>query len=247
MFSIVKEHVGAKKLTPTNIPHVLNDHQKRSRVNACAAFLSTYNRQPNAFLACIFTCDETWLSIYETLSRTESMKWVTSREQLSKKPTSQRNDAKVMANVFWDSREIIKIFWMPPGQTVNGEVYRNQLREIAPLVGPRRPPNVRRKPLFLHNNARPHVAEETMQLIQELGWGLIQHPPYSPDLAPSDYFLFKNLKQYLRGRRFESISELIAETEAYFASQPESWYRAGIAELPTRYQRCLASRGDYLT
>jgi hypothetical protein len=50
----------------------------------------------------------------------------------------------------------------------------------------------------LHDNARPHVASATRQQLEELGWTAIPHPPYSPDLAPSDLHLFRFLKNYLR-------------------------------------------------
>lgn len=55
-----------------------------------------------------------------------------------------------------------------------------------------------------------------MAKLHELGFELLPHPPYSPDLAPSDYCLFADLKRMLRGKRYRSDEEVIAETEAYF-------------------------------
>ena len=54
---------------------------------------------------------------------------------------------------------------------------------------------------------------------------ILPHPPYSPDLAPSDYWLFVDLKKMLQGKRFGSNKEVIAETEAYFESKDESFYK----------------------
>ena len=53
--------------------------------------------------------------------------------------------------------------------------------------------------------------------IMELKLEVLQHLPYSSDLAPSDFFLFPNLKKWLGGRRFTSSEEVIAQTDAYFA------------------------------
>jgi hypothetical protein len=51
--------------------------------------------------------------------------------------------------------------------------------------------NVRRRKLIIqHGNARPHIALPILQTIQKDGWELLSHPPYSPDLIPTDYHLF---------------------------------------------------------
>ncbi|PNF25373.1 hypothetical protein B7P43_G10916 [Cryptotermes secundus] len=55
--------------------------------------------------------------------------------------------------------------------------------------------------VFLHNNARPHTARWTSSLLQEFSWELYNHPPYSPDLTPSDFHLFLHLKKFLSGER----------------------------------------------
>jgi hypothetical protein len=66
--------------------------------------------------------------------------------------------------------------------------------------------NVRRRKLaiFPHDNARLHTARLTLQTIQKNGWDLLSHPPYSTDLAPSDYHLFGPLKDHLRGHHYET-------------------------------------------
>jgi histone-lysine N-methyltransferase SETMAR len=51
-------------------------------------------------------------------------------------------------------------------------------------------------------DARPHTSAKTQELIKTFGWEQIDHPPYSPDLAPSDFHVFLHLKKFLGGRRF---------------------------------------------
>ena len=72
---------------------------------------------------------------------------------------------------------------------------------------------------------------KTMVKLNELSFELLPHPPYSPDLAPSDYWLFADLKKMLQGKRFGSNEEVLAETEAYFESKDESFYEKGIEML----------------
>ncbi|GFY04753.1 histone-lysine N-methyltransferase SETMAR [Trichonephila clavipes] len=50
---------------------------------------------------------------------------------------------------------------------------------------------------FHHDNARPHTANRTTALVERFGWEMVSHPPYSPDLAPSDFHLFPELKKTL--------------------------------------------------
>ncbi|KAK7882271.1 hypothetical protein WMY93_028445 [Mugilogobius chulae] len=58
------------------------------------------------------------------------------------------------------------------------------------------------------DNAKTHTAAQTTQTINQLGWELLPHPPYSPDLAPSDFPLFGLLKTFTRGMKFESHAEV---------------------------------------
>ncbi|EFN87997.1 Histone-lysine N-methyltransferase SETMAR, partial [Harpegnathos saltator] len=75
---------------------------------------------------------------------------------------------------------------------------------------------------------------------------LLEHPAYSPDLAPSDYYLFPNLKKFLAGKRFTSNDEAIAAEDGYFADLPESHFTTGIELLEKRWNKCIEAPGDYI-
>ena len=51
--------------------------------------------------------------------------------------------------------------------------------------------------IFHQDNARPHTSLVTRKKVLELGWKMMHHPPYSPDLAPPDYHLFRSLQNHL--------------------------------------------------
>ncbi|KOX77735.1 hypothetical protein WN51_10524 [Melipona quadrifasciata] len=68
--------------------------------------------------------------------------------------------------------------------------------------------------LFHQDNAPCHKSMKTMVKSNELRLELLSHPPYSPDLAPSDYWLFTDIKQILQGKKFDSNEEVTAKTEA---------------------------------
>ena len=84
-----------------------------------------------------------------------------------------------------------------------------------------------------------------MAKLHELDFELFPHPPYSPDLATSDYWLFADLKRMLQGKRFGS-KKLILETEMYFEAKDKSFYKKGIILLEKRWNQCITLEGDYV-
>ena len=79
--------------------------------------------------------------------------------------------------------------------------------------------------LFLHNNAPAHRALATQKKLACLGFQCLDHPLYSPDLAPSDYHLFSGLKKkQLKGRHFTSDAEAIAAAETWLDGQISEYF-----------------------
>ena len=74
-----------------------------------------------------------------------------------------------------------------------------------------------------------------MVKLDELGWKLLLKLPYSPDMAPSGYFLFPNLIRWLQGKRFESNDKATWENYAYFGRFDKSYYLEGIKKLESRW------------
>ena len=99
---------------------------------------------------------------------------------------------------------------------------------------------------FLQDNARPHVAARTMDTIQKLKWNVLPHPPYSPDLAPSDYHLFGALQEHPGGKRFRNNEEVIQNVQEWLHRQPKDFVLSGIRKLPDRWRKCIASQKDYV-
>ena len=101
---------------------------------------------------------------------------------------------------------------------------------------------------FAHNGTKATTSRrvKTMGKLSEWGYEVLPHPPYSPDLAPSDYWLFADLKKMLQGKRFGSNEKVIAETEAYFEAKDKLFYKHGIEKLEKHWNDCIALEGDYI-
>ena len=110
--------------------------------------------------------------------------------------------AKSWQLCFGIERGILLVDFMAHGTTINADRYCETLKKLRRAIQNRRRGMLTKGVCLLHNNARPHVARQTVALLDQFGWDIITHPPYSPDLAPCDYHLFPKLKEHLSGRRF---------------------------------------------
>jgi [histone H3]-lysine36 N-dimethyltransferase SETMAR len=72
-------------------------------------------------------------------------------------------------------------------------------------------PHLRKKVLFDQENTLCHISIKTTVILHELGYELLPHPPYFPDLASSDFFLFADLKRMLAGKKSSTNQEIIVE------------------------------------
>ena len=73
--------------------------------------------------------------------------------------------------------------------------------------------------LFHQDNAAAHKSLVTLAAIHECDFQLVQHPPYSPDLAPSDYYLFPSMKNELYGRHFATKNDVIDAVDHFLEDQ----------------------------
>ena len=110
-----------------------------------------------------------------------------------------------MLTIFWDSKGPILEHFLEKGSTMNSARYCDLLaNRLNPAICTKRRGLLSKKVLLQHDNARQHLAKATIKTVNTLGFEVLQHPAYSPDLAPSDYHLFALLKDALRGRKFSS-------------------------------------------
>ena len=243
---ILHECLDMKKLSARWVPRLLTIDQKQERIDKSEHGLMMFKRDPKEFLRRFVTMDETWIHYYTPESNRQSAEWLKPGETRPKRPKTQRSAGKVMASVFWDAHGIIFIDYLEKGKTITGEYYATLLDKLNQEIKEKRPHLKKKKLLFHHDNASPHTSVVSMAKINDLRFELLPHPPYSPDLAPSDYYLFPNLKRWLQGKRFSTNEEVICETEAYFAEFDKSYFSKGINMLEDRWNKCISLQGDYV-
>jgi [histone H3]-lysine36 N-dimethyltransferase SETMAR len=133
------------------------------------------------------------------------------------------------------------------GQTITKVIYCEQLDRLKTAISEKRPFLLNRKGVILqHDNASSHTAKVTLQKIRELGWEVIPHPAYSPDIAPSDYYLFRSLEHFLRGKKYKDMDDIKIGLLEFFGQKTPSWYEEGIKDLLNRWTHIVDNDGNYI-
>ena len=78
-------------------------------------------------------------------------------------------------------------------------------------------------------------------------WDVLPHPPYSPYLTPSDYFLFRSLENSLNGKNFNNDDDIKSYLIQFFANKNQKFYERGIMMLPERWQKVIDQNGQHIT
>jgi histone-lysine N-methyltransferase SETMAR len=221
------------------VPHDLTPSQLAKRVECCQHLLSLH-RQFN-WLDNIITGDEKWVLYTNTTRRHQ---WLQPGERARPTPKPGLHPKKRLLCVWWSVSGIVYWELLPEKSTITATKYCLQLMNIASEIQKRS--LQQRKIFFHHDNARPHVANVVKSKIASLGWELLPHPPYSPDLAPSDYHLFRSLTNDIRDRNFDNETDLKSYLQDFFDSKTPEFYANGIRDLPRRWRQVINSNGTYI-
>lgn len=240
--TILKDVLCLKRVKSRLVPKTLNFLEKRRRVEVCETMLSDYQ----GVMKRIITGDETWIYAYDPETTDQSSEYRAKGEPRPKKPRQSRSKIKVMLTVFFDYRGVVHSEFLPTGQTVNKEYYLNVMRRLRNAIRLKRPELWKDNSWFLHHdNAPSHTALVIRDHFAKNSTHTVPQPPYSPDLAPCDFWLFSKLKRPLRGHRFDTIEEIEAAATRELKAIPESDYNQCFEDWKIRWHKCIASGGDY--
>jgi histone-lysine N-methyltransferase SETMAR len=107
-----------------------------------------------------------------------------------------------MASVFWDAEDILFIDCLENGKTITREYYSTLLTRLDEKIREKRPGLQKKKIIFYQDSAPAHKSVLAMEKLRDVHSELLEHPPYSSDLAPSDFCLFPKLKTLPRWSAF---------------------------------------------
>nr|XP_033335340.1 histone-lysine N-methyltransferase SETMAR-like [Megalopta genalis] len=126
--------------------------------------------------------------------------------------------------------------FMRPDPSIAAEIYCNQLDEMMQKLKEKQPRLVNRSiSILLHDDARPHSAQMTVAKLQKLELELLHRPPYSPDLASTDYHFFRNLDNFLIGKQFNSGNAVKLTFQEFIGSRPPGFHTTGLNNLSLKW------------
>lgn len=223
------------------VPHKLSDAQRMNRISCCMELLEFEKRED--LLRNLITCDETWI-LYDNY--TPHKQWLSPNQESVMVAKNTMTVNKVLLCIWWDSKGLIFFEMLNPGETINSDIYQEQLYAVQECLSEKRPALVnRRQVFFLQDNAPAHRSGSTHACLTRMHWKVLCHPAYSPDLSPSDYFLFRNLKRFLHKKIYKSRKDIEIDIEDYFSSRTDGYFKKPMYDLPNRWQKVVESNGDY--
>jgi histone-lysine N-methyltransferase SETMAR len=198
----------------------------------------------------IFNGDESWVNHYQPESKRASMQWKHpgSHSFSTKNFKVTPSGGKVMLSVFWDSQGVLLAHFLKHVENMNSASYYEVLLKLWVAIRRKRPRQLARGVLLHHDNVRPHTARATQERIQELQWEPLEHPPYSQDLAPSDFHLFGPLKNHLGGKHFADDEKVETEVRKWLRQRSTYvyFYAARFDALLKRWDKCMNVGGRYI-
>ena len=185
----------------------LNPEEKDRRIAACQDLIATTDSDPDFFKK-IVTGDETCCFAYDPTTQRQSAAWVGETSPRPKKLRFQKSRVKTMFVIFFDWQGVIHKEFVREGETINAVYYKGGMERLLNRIRRVRPSMCESGDWFLLHNTPSHNATIVKQFLAQRKVSVLDHPSYSPDLEPADYFLFQKVKSHLKGHLFDSISDI---------------------------------------
>ncbi len=238
---IVKKDLNVRlhcaKLLPAflTLRHIIQRYQHSSEM------LQKVRTQPS-FLKKIITMDEAWCYQYDPELKRQASQWLAPGEPRPSHPRRNISVKKLMLVCFFDFRGMVH-FEFIRGGTMDTTTFLGILSRFREALQTKCPRQTR----VLHmDNAPAHGARDTKLFLLLTGQRTLPHPALSPDLSPSDFWLFRKIKLPLRGCQFRNLDELQTEVTQQIGLIPAAEYRETfLRRWPMWWAQCMHRNGDY--
>ncbi|UYV82755.1 hypothetical protein LAZ67_22000747 [Cordylochernes scorpioides] len=234
-----------RRVAANFVPKLLNCDQKQHRMNIANEMLDSVRDDPD-LLQRVITGDEAWIYGYDVETKAQSSQWKLPHEPRPKKARQVRSNVKVLLTVFFDCRGVVHHEFLPQGRTVNKEYYLQVMRNLREAIRQKRPDLRKNKNWLLHHDNPPaHTSLLVRDYLAKNNTLMMPQPPYSPDLAPCDFFLFSKLKRPMKGRRYATLDEIKTASKEELKRFLKNDFLKCFEDWKNRWHKCIIFHGDY--
>ena len=187
-----------------------------------------------------FLHDEKWI-LYN--NQQQPAQWLDQEEAPKHFPKPNLHQKNVLVTVWWSAAGLIHYNFLNPGKTITSEKYAQQIIKMH------------QKPNACSQNWSTKwaqffsttmcVAQPILQKLNELGYEVLPHLPYSPDLSPTSFHFFKHLDNFLHAKCFHKQEEAENAFQEFVKSQSTDFHATGINQLISCWQKCVNCNGSY--
>ncbi len=235
---IVTKELGLKLRSAKFLPNFLTPRHIVQCFQHCSDMLHRIRQNPS-FLKKIVTMDEAWYYQYDPELKRQASQWLAPGEPRPVHVRRTISVKKVMLVTFFDFRGMVHFEFLRGG-TVDTPTFLGILGRFREALRVKRP---RQRWYYTWTM---HTAKDTRLHLLLTGQRTVPHPTLSPDLAPSDYWLFPRIKLPLRGRQFPSLDALGEEVTHQIGLIPAAEYRETmLKKWPKRWVHCVHRNGGY--
>ncbi|GFS99634.1 mariner Mos1 transposase [Trichonephila clavipes] len=219
--------------------------QQFERLTISSDFFQSASDDPE-FTKLIITGDESGVYGYDPETKQQLSQWKNPGSPRPKKARQVRSKIKVMLIVFFDADGIVHHEYAPQGQKMSKEFYLNVMRKLREAVRRKRPVLWVSSRWMLHHDGAPaHTANLVQQFLTKHGTIQVAHPPYSPDMSPPNFFLFPEIKNTLKGHRFQDIETIKQNSTQQLQAIPKSEFQKGFEDWKHRWAKCVTTNRVY--
>lgn len=243
---ILHEKLRLNKVSARWVPHMLTQEQKDARVKWCREMLARFDGGRSRTVWEIVSGDESWICSFDPETKQQSAQWTPVGGAPPQKFRRDRSVAKQMVATFVSKTGHVVTIPLVTQRTVTADWYVNHcLPKVLEAVPQQRPRTRHRGLLLHHDNAPAHKAKRTQDFLDQERVQQVGHPPYSPDLAPCDFFVFPITKKQMRGVRFESPEAAVQAYIQHVEDIPALEWSHCFDKWFQRMKTCIDSAGKY--
>ena len=241
---ILHKDLGLSRIAAKFVPKILSEEQKTRCLAISQQWLEDIE-QDDTVLDRIITGDKSWVWCYDPETKQQSSQWLRKGiDQCPKKCLRGKSRKKVLLTVFFDSSGIVHKEYAT--STVTTETYIETLMNLRNSIRLNRPQLwTHHNWILLDDNASAHTSYDTMEFHHQVLTNRGPHPPYSPDLAPCDFFLFPRMKARMHGINYETIDRLKQAVQDSLDKFTQEDFKQCFANLQHRWECCVEADGSY--